>query len=267
MGSENLKALEEIKALGHRVELAGEADIEPIRKRLGMVAGLFPDDPEVQKAAEATSRLIMSRANQLRWSSSATTLPDSSPTGPAGGPPPFRNHAADHSAGCTFRFADPAADHASKRSSGRPPGRPQVAWKKALWTGIAVGVGLSLLLIVVLVNVARKRNINVPDLTAANSAGVAVQIATTPSGASIRVNGEAKCTSDCKLTLPPGTYQITAFLDGYEPAASGVNLVAGRPESLNLPLEARSADRPNPFRPGPRQGGVGWTASGRLAGR
>ena len=99
-----------------------------------------------------------------------------------------------------------------------------------------MGIGLSLLLIVVLVNVARKRNVNAPDRAAT---GVAVQIATTPPGASIRVNGEAKCTSDCTLTLPPGAYQITAFLDGYEPAASGVNLVLGRPETLNLPLEAR----------------------------
>ena len=62
----------------------------------------------------------------------------------------------------------------------------------------------------------------------ATSTNADVQIATTPTGASIRVNGEARCTSDCKLTLPPGAYQITAFLDGYEPAASGVNLVAGK---------------------------------------
>jgi hypothetical protein len=47
VGSENLKALEEIKTLGRRVESAGEAVLESIRKRLGMVAGLFPDDPEV----------------------------------------------------------------------------------------------------------------------------------------------------------------------------------------------------------------------------
>ena len=230
MGSENLKAIEEIKALGRRVETAGEADIEPIRKRLGMVAGLFPDDPDVQKAAEATSRLIMSRANQLRFSSSATTLPDNSPTGPAGPP--------------TIQTAPPTIPQGVLSASQVPPpitpqNSQQVAWKKALWTGIAVGVGLSLLLIVVLVNVARKRNINVSDVTPASSAGVPVQIATMPSGASIRVNGEAKCTADCKLTLPPGTYQITAFLDGYEPAASGVNLVAGKPESLNLSLEAR----------------------------
>jgi len=99
--------------------------------------------------------------------------------------------------------------------------------------GIAVGVGLSLLMIVVLVNVARKRNINVPDLSPA-PASVVVQVATTPPGASIRVNGEARCTSDCTLTLAPGSYQVTAFLDGYEPAASGVNLVAGTETPLGI---------------------------------
>ena len=103
-----------------------------------------------------------------------------------------------------------------------------------------MGVVLSLLVIVVLVNVARKRNMNVPDLSAANSGGISVRIATVPSGASIRVNGEAKCTSDCSLALPPGTYQITAFLDGYEPAASGVTVAPGKAQTLNLPLEARS---------------------------
>ncbi|MGH9645549.1 MAG: PEGA domain-containing protein, partial [Bryobacteraceae bacterium] len=234
MGSENLKALEEIKALGRRVELAGEADLEPIRKRLGMVAGLFPDDPEVQKAAEETSRLIMSRANQLRRPASATTVPGTSPTGPTASP-------------STIEVLPPTIPQGVLSASQIPPpvppqlprqAAPQIPWKRALWTGIAVGIVLSLLLIVVLVNVARKRNINVPDSTAVAS-GVAVKIATTPSGASIRVNGEEKCTSDCTLTLPPGPYQITAFLDGYEPAASGVSLVAGRPLTLNLPLETR----------------------------
>ena len=109
-------------------------------------------------------------------------------------------------------------------------------WKRALWTGVAVGAALALVLIVVLVNLARKRNVILNDLAATE---VSVQIATMPPGASIRVNGEAKCTSDCKLTLPPGAYQITAFLDGYEPAASGVSLVLGKPETLNLTLEAR----------------------------
>jgi hypothetical protein len=226
VGSENLNAIEEITALGQRVELAGEADIEPIRQRVQRIAGMFPGDPEVQRAAEETSRLIMSRANSLRWPSWIATFPGSPPATPPG-PPTIPQGEMSAS-----RIPPPMPPQAG------PPVNSQVDWKKALWIGIAVGIGLSLLMIVVLVNVARRRNINVPDLTA-TPAGVAVQIATTPPGASIRVNGEARCSSDCALTLPPGTYQITAFLDGYEPAASGVNLVAGKPETLNLPLEAR----------------------------
>ncbi len=236
MGPEHLKALEEIKALGHQVELAGEADIERIRKRLDMVAGLFVDDPEVQNAAEETKRQLLSRATRLRWSASAATPTTTSPTGPSTievVPPTIPQ-------GVLSASQIPPPIPPAAAPSIAPQAAPQVAapmaWKRALWIGVGVGVGLSLLAIVVLVNVARKRNVNVPGAAAT---GVAVQISTTPAGASVRVNGEARCTSNCTLTLPPGTYQITAFLDGYEPAASGVNLVPGRPETLNLPLEAR----------------------------
>lgn len=231
MGSENLKVLEEIKALGRQVESAGEAGVEAIRQRLEWIAGKYPGDPEVQTAAEETKRLITNRAARLRWSSSATTLA----TGFFSSPP-------------TIQAAPPTIPHGVLSAppvpppippAAPPPTAPPIAWKRALWTGMAVGIGLSLLVIVVLVNVARKRNINLPDQSAANATSVVVQITTTPPGASIRVNGEAKCTSDCALPLPPGAYQITAFLDGYEPAASGVSLIAGKPETLNLTLEAR----------------------------
>ena len=232
MGSEHLKALEEIKALGLQVELAGEADIERIRKRLDMVAGLFVEDPEVQKAAEETKRQLLSRVTRLRWSASAARPADTSPTGPSTieAVPPTLPPGVLSASRIPPPIAPPVAPPAA------PQVAPQMAWKRALWIGVGVGVGLSLLAIVVLVNVARKRNVNLPGAAAT---GVAVQISTTPAGASVRVNGEARCTSDCTLTLPPGTYQITAFLDGYEPAASGVNLVLGGPQTLNLPLEAR----------------------------
>ncbi len=88
--------------------------------------------------------------------------------------------------------------------------------------GIAIGV-----------NLARKRN--------TGAAGrVSVEIVTNPPGASIRINGEPVCTSNCKLSLAPGNYQFTAFLDGYEPAASGVALVAGKPAAVNLTLDPQS---------------------------
>ena len=159
MGSENLKALEEIKALGHRVELAGDADLETIRQRLEWVAGKYPGDPEVQKAAEEMKRLIMSRANRLRWSASATTVPGTSPTVP-------------DSTLSTIEIAPPTIPQGVLSAPPSlpplaPQMPPQIPWKRALGTGIAVGIGLSLLMIVVLVNVARKRNIPGPDWAAA----------------------------------------------------------------------------------------------------
>jgi len=95
-----------------------------------------------------------------------------------------------------------------------------------------LGALLALAGTVVLINLARKRN-------AATTAGTAVTVAisTAPPGASVRVNGEMRCTSNCNLQLEPGNYQITTFLDGYEPAASGVTVAAGQPANLNLTLE------------------------------
>ncbi len=78
----------------------------------------------------------------------------------------------------------------------------------------------------------------------APGAGIQVAINTNPPGASIRINGENKCNSNCSVTLDPGSYQITAFLDGYEPAASAVTLTAGAaapPLNLNLDPQMQSA--------------------------
>ncbi|MCU1334990.1 MAG: hypothetical protein JWO19_571 [Bryobacterales bacterium] len=220
MGAENLKALEEIKELGYQVDLAGDlAHLEPIRHRIEQVARENPGDPEVQKAAEEAKRLVLSRKARLTPSTPPTidTAPSTIPDG-------------------SFIPTLPSIPVAEARQPSDQRIEPPMEWKRALWTGVAAGVALSLILIVILVNVARRRNLSLSDLTATD---VMVQIATTPPGASIRVNGENKCTSDCRVALPPGAYQITAFLDGYEPAASGVSLVLGKPETLNLTLEAR----------------------------
>lgn len=102
--------------------------------------------------------------------------------------------------------------------------------------GGIIGVLIFVAGVVFLVNMARKRN----QLKAAATAEIQVEIATTPPGASVRINGETRCTSTCKLSLAPGNYQVTAFLDGYDPAASGVVLAAGQPASVNLTLEPQA---------------------------
>ncbi len=65
-------------------------------------------------------------------------------------------------------------------------------------------------------------------------------VRTTPSGASIRINNEVKCTSDCTLELVEGEHQIQAFLPGYEPRVSTVNLAPGVPIDLDLTMEAQT---------------------------
>jgi len=118
---------------------------------------------------------------------------------------------------------------------GPPPPGPQspLNWKRALLLGALAGSVVSIALIALLVNQARKRNPNHQVLAGT----VQLQITTTPPGASVRINDQAKCTSDCAVPLTPGDYQVTAFLDGYEPAASGVSVIKGRPASVSLSLE------------------------------
>jgi len=76
--------------------------------------------------------------------------------------------------------------------------------------------------------------------TAALAAPVAVNVATAPPGAVVtftRGGRETTCTSDCKVSLAPGTYQVAAALDGYKAASSTLTVTAQRAAALNLTLE------------------------------
>jgi len=102
-----------------------------------------------------------------------------------------------------------------------------------------IGALAAVAIIVVLVNMARKRNPPAPVETAA--AAVAVTINTTPPGAKVRINNEEKCAaSPCTLQLPPASYSVTAFLDGYDPATNGVTVAAGQSATVNLTLEPQA---------------------------
>ncbi len=106
-----------------------------------------------------------------------------------------------------------------------PPKRP-ANMKRAVVIGAAVGGIAAIIIIALLVNFARNRN----------SGTVEVAITTTPIGASVRVNGEEVCVSDCTAELAPGTYQLTAFLDGYEPSTAEVTIDKRQEASVNLAL-------------------------------
>lgn len=106
-------------------------------------------------------------------------------------------------------------------------------WQRAALIGAVLG---ALLVAAVVGVIVHKRRLKQAALVTA----VQVQIATNPPGASVRVNGDPQCTSDCSLGLAPGNYQITAFLDGYEPAASGIEVNPGQPVTVNLALEPQA---------------------------
>ena len=94
--------------------------------------------------------------------------------------------------------------------------------------GAMVGAIVCIAVLGLLINRAHKKRL---------VAAVPIQVATNPPGASVRINGQPVCTSNCSVSMPPGNYQVTAFLDGYEPAASSLAIKAGKPAALNLPLD------------------------------
>jgi hypothetical protein len=158
-------------------------------------------------------------SGQFAQPPSVPTGPQAVPPIPPVGPPPVKPPS-----GLTPPPAGPKPPVAQK----------PVAWKKALLFGAILGLIVAVAGIAFLVNLARKRN-KVPE---PGTAAIEVQVATTPPGAAIKVNGEDKCTSPCSVSLPVGDYQITAFLPGYEPGANGVTVAAtGTPPQVNLTLE------------------------------
>ncbi len=278
MGSENFNVLEELKSLDQQIGLADElAALKPIFYRLDAIAREYTDDFEIQLSVGDVKQHLVTRGAWLKErrdkSPEVQNLPTTMtmaappppvtpvqiPTSPMAVPPvpvvpldnPFLAGAPAAPplapAGPPGLPSMPAPNQPVPRQMAiepqRPPApppqapanRPPMDWKRAVWMGVLGGL-VFMAIFVLLVNLARKRN----PKPAVDATEVAVDIVTTPPGASVRVNSETKCTSPCKFSLPPGNYQITAFLDGYEPFGSGVALVAGEPKALNLPLEAQS---------------------------
>jgi serine/threonine-protein kinase len=76
-----------------------------------------------------------------------------------------------------------------------------------------------------------------PASTPQVAAQFSVKVHTTPTGATIRVNKEARGTSDIQLDLSAGTYEIEADLDGYLPKTAAFEAKAGAANSIDLALE------------------------------
>ena len=150
--------------------------------------------------------------------------------GPPQGPPP-------HPTGPASPKAPPAGPTFSGRPAGTTPPQGQEG-SPVLAIGIVVG-----LLVVGAGGYFGYKHFRKP-LPAPAEATVPVDITTTPAGAAVTVSGPGAanqtCTSNCKLDLTPGTYQVSATLEGYESAAGVVAVVAKQPAGTSLTLQPQA---------------------------
>jgi hypothetical protein len=113
---------------------------------------------------------------------------------------------------------------------------------------IALIAGLLVALVLAVLVLHQRRKANTSN-RARTLAAVQVDVATVPPGASVKLtavhsaaggNNETTCTSNCRLMLQPGAYQVSATLDGFEPVDSAVTVSAGHPAAVSLALAPRA---------------------------
>ncbi len=95
--------------------------------------------------------------------------------------------------------------------------------------------GAAILLVLILAVALRRHPAPITPAPAAVSSPI-VQIRTSPSGAAIRINNEARGVSDLQVNLPEGSYQIAVQLDGFEPASQMLDVKSGSANSVDLAL-------------------------------
>ncbi|HLK64609.1 MAG TPA: protein kinase [Bryobacteraceae bacterium] len=87
---------------------------------------------------------------------------------------------------------------------------------------------------------------------------VQVEIRTSPEGTSVRIGNQSCVVPACRLSLPPGQYQLEARLDGYEPLLQQLSLAPGKtPNIVDLTLQPIPAPPPKNDDDGQRAIGTG----------
>jgi serine/threonine protein kinase len=119
------------------------------------------------------------------------------------------------------------------QSAATTPARPKLPVKLSRGQMIAAGAGVVALLLFFGLLLRPHR----PASTLQAVGTFSVKVQTTPSGATIRVNKEARGVSDLQLDLPAGSYEIEAQLEGYQPKTTTFEAKSGAANSLELALE------------------------------
>jgi hypothetical protein len=239
VGPHKSNPLEELKALDQAVDQSNDLNgLRPIFYRLDEIAQKYADDVDVQVAVGDVKQHILNRGNLLTERKKAGQAQEGLSGHPA---PPLQDETptADRTRILPVPQVSPKSGDAS---TARPPVLPKpdpVIMPPRIITSEKAGGGRSMGFIIAAIVILLGVAIGVV-IWRNRTPQVAMRIVTVPPGASIRVIGQAKdetkCTSDCGLSLPPGTYQIAAALDGYEPGAETVTVAANQPALLSLNL-------------------------------
>lgn len=107
------------------------------------------------------------------------------------------------------------------------PGQKQKANPLVIW--ISVGAGAVLIFVAIIAALVR---------------GVPVEVRTNPPGATVRVNGEVRGTSNFTLKLRAGKYQLEARKDGYLPTTAALDVKRGTQPSVDLVLKPTPPPQP-----------------------
>jgi hypothetical protein len=275
VGLENVNPNEELKRLGELIESATElAALKPIYFRLNEIVQAYPGDFDVQFTGDEIKQRLIARGTLLKQQETASPPPPAPPP-PAPPEPPampvatpvpppvppsyplFDSAPAEPAAMPAATPVAPSYPLVDSAPAEPPPPPPQPATSapaprptrplptlkrnRALVIGPIAGLLVVLVAVFVVMHQTRKRN--------ANNAAVEVDITTTPAGASVKVAAqgsvagapkETSCTSNCKLALTPGTYQVSASLDGFEPASGAVTVAAQQPAAVSLTLQPQA---------------------------
>jgi len=193
--------------------------LKPIHQRLEELSTLYAADAAMLNAISTLRTNMVSHGQRLMSASGQqAALPNDTPAGmlptqvmPSTGsqPPP-----------------SPPAQSLPPR----PPPAAPFNWKRAAAVGGVLGLLVAAGGIYTLRNASKAKD-EIPAST-----NITVAFKTNPPGASIRVNGEVKCTSDCNIELAPGPYEIQAVLPGYESGTSKLEVTANTPANVDLTL-------------------------------
>jgi hypothetical protein len=217
VASGNHFALEELRRLGQQLDAGIDTltGLQPLFSRVEQLAREHAGDFEVELLAHELKQRILTRGAAINRQTPVPP-PLTVPT-----PPPIAERAPP--------IAEPSPPVVRPTAPQEEPRRSAAR----LWVAIAA---LALIGGAVLWNKSQQAQRKTAEV-----APMDASIITLPTGAAVGIDGQPTCKSDCVAKLAPGTYEVTATLDGYEPARQQVVIKPGQKAEVKLTLAPLAA--------------------------